>query len=104
MKPVAPFRAREARLEWIGGRFTFPVPFLDGDELLHSEVVLWLELPSLLLVGSTMTDPRTPISFRETLDAAVEQPAVDRQVDGRDRRGRPGAVTCKRRHARYAST
>jgi hypothetical protein len=72
MKPVA----REAKLEWVGGRFTFPVPFLDGEELIHSEVVLWLELPSLLLVGSTMTDPRTPISFRETLDATIEQPAV----------------------------
>ena len=72
MKPVA----RGAKLEWIGGRFTFPVPFHDDDELIHSEVVLWLELPSLLLVGSAMTDPRTPISFRETLDATIERPAV----------------------------
>jgi hypothetical protein len=72
MKPVA----GEAKLEWIGGRFRFPLPFREGDELIHSEVVLWLELPSLLLVGSVMTDPRTPISFRETLDTAIERPAV----------------------------
>lgn len=72
MKPVV----RGAKLEWIGGRFTLPVPFRDGDELIHSEVVLWLELPSQLLVGSAMTDSRTPISFRETLDEAIERPAV----------------------------
>lgn len=38
------------------------------------ELVIWLELPSILIVGSAMVDERKPVSLGETLAATMAQP------------------------------
>lgn len=66
---------RVEEIEWIGGRYTFPATIRDGDSVLRPEVILWLELPSGILVGSGIIDPRKPMSFAESLDEAMRRPA-----------------------------
>jgi hypothetical protein len=56
-----------AELEWLGGRYTLSGP--DG-----AEVVLWLELPSGLLIGTGVMDPKKPLTFGETLERAMLSP------------------------------
>jgi hypothetical protein len=74
MSSVLPFH-RGTELEWVGGRYTLPEPIRDGDAVYRPQVVLWLELPSGLLVGSMMMDPSTALSFAETLEQTISSPA-----------------------------
>jgi len=54
----------------------FPEKIRAGDELIQPEIVLWMELPSALIVGSTIVDVREPVSFAQTLEQAMRQPAA----------------------------
>ncbi len=75
MSSLLPF-PRATELEWVGARYTLPEPIRDGDAVYRPEVVLWLELPSGLLVGSMMMNPSTALSFAETLRQTIDNPAA----------------------------
>jgi len=74
MSSLLPFRG-PSELEWVGARYTLPEPVRDGNAVYRPQVVLWLELPSGLLVGSIMMDPGTALSFAETLEQTISNPA-----------------------------
>ena len=75
MPSLFPFRPRVQDSEWIGGRYMFPVKVCEGDTVIQPEIILWLELPSVVLVGSSIVDPRKPVLFGETLTEAMRRPA-----------------------------
>ena len=52
------FRERPQKHEWIGGRYTFPLEIPDGKDVRQPEVILWMEMPDRMLVGSKAIDPR----------------------------------------------
>lgn len=58
--------------EWLGKRYK------KGSG--PSDVVMWLELPSQFLLGATLSDPHQPVSFAETLEAAMRS-NPDRKPD-----------------------
>ncbi|MEA2465638.1 MAG: hypothetical protein QOJ98_3385 [Acidobacteriota bacterium] len=74
MSALLPFPGAP-ELEWVGARYTLAEPVRDGDAVYRPQVVLWLELPSGLLVGSMMMDPSTAPSFAETLEQTISRPA-----------------------------
>lgn len=67
----------------MGGRYRFPAAVRDGNSVVRPEMILWLELPSDLVVGSTLIEPRNPVSAAESLEGAMKRP-----VDGAPRRPR----------------
>ncbi|MDP9191482.1 MAG: SEC-C domain-containing protein [Acidobacteriota bacterium] len=75
MRSLVPFRPRVPESEWIGGRYTFPAKVREGDAVIQPEVILWLELPSGLIVGSSIIDPGKPVSLGESLEETMRQPA-----------------------------
>jgi hypothetical protein len=74
MSSLLPFHST-SELEWVGARYELTEPIRDGDAVYRPQVVLWLELPSGLLVGSMMMDPSTALSFAETLEQTMSSPA-----------------------------
>nr|VFJ60250.1 MAG: hypothetical protein BECKDK2373B_GA0170837_10912 [Candidatus Kentron sp. DK] len=72
--------------EWIGGRVAFPVHLIDGDEPACPEVILWLESPGDLIVFHELVEhgeqcvsfDGQPVSFGNTLLAAMESPIIGR--------------------------
>ena len=62
--------------EWLGGRYVLPHDVRDGDRTFRPDVVLWLELPSGLLVASTLGNGGEPLSLAASLKEAMVQPAV----------------------------
>src|SRR5688572_25303783 len=70
-----------SRLEWLGGRYALAHPVSDGDSVYRAEVILWLELPSGVLVGSALTHPNQPVTLAEVFESATQNPA-----DGSPRR------------------
>ncbi|HUR81423.1 MAG TPA: hypothetical protein VM733_11690 [Thermoanaerobaculia bacterium] len=56
-------------LEWLGGRYTIP----DGSE---TEAVLWLELPTGLLLGADVIDSAQPDVFAGTLRRPMREPGA----------------------------
>jgi hypothetical protein len=68
------FRERPQKHEWIGGRYTFPIEVEDGKEVFRPDCIIWLEMPDLTLVGSTLIDPREPATFTESLNEAMLEP------------------------------
>ena len=76
---------RFPQTEWIGGRYTLPKKVRERGRLLDLDVVLWLELPTDVVVGSTILDPRDPVPFAQTLEEAMTRP-----VHGDPRR--PGRI------------
>jgi hypothetical protein len=75
MPSLLPFPKSQST-EWIGNRYTLPKPLRDGDELITVDVVLWLELPSGLMVGTKLIETREPVSLATTLDETMAQPAA----------------------------
>ncbi len=73
MLPLFPFRPRLHDCEWLGGRYMLPKPVRDGDALVYPEVDLWLELPSGVIGGSQIADPRNGVSFGDALKAVMKQ-------------------------------
>jgi hypothetical protein len=68
------FREHPEKHEWIGGRYTFPVELQEGKEFFRPECILWIEMPGLTLVGSTVSDPREPATFTESIEDAMLRP------------------------------
>ena len=66
--------ARPSEVEWVGGRYAMPVTVREGDSTLQPDVLLWLELPSGLLLTARATDPREPAPIEETLREAMARP------------------------------
>jgi hypothetical protein len=75
MASVIPFLSPHQDFEWLGGRYILPNPIREGGALIQAEVVLWLEMPRNVVVGSTIIDPRSPVPFAETLSTAMKSPA-----------------------------
>ena len=61
-------------LEWLGAFYRYPKKLRDGDAVVQPDVVVWLEMPSGVVVGTTVIDPRRTLSFGETLDRAMRRP------------------------------
>lgn len=74
MPSLLPFTPVEQNCEWIGGRYTFPEKVRDGDAVIQPQVIIWLELPRGVLLGSTLVNPRKPVSLAETLEEALRNP------------------------------
>jgi hypothetical protein len=74
MPSLLPFTPLDPQCEWLGGRYMFPQTYRDGSGVIQPEVVLWLELPSGLLLGTTLINPLQPVSFAETLEEALRKP------------------------------
>jgi hypothetical protein len=62
-----------SKTEWLGGRYALQ-QVREGDSAFTPDIILWLELPSGLLVGSVLNDPRKPISLAESLETAMTKP------------------------------
>lgn len=58
-----------------------PAEVRDGGAVVRPEVILWLELPTGVLVGSTLVHPGNPVSAPDSLEQAMQRP-----VDGLPRR------------------
>ena len=73
MRSLFPFR-RESDLEWLGGRYSLKTMVREDDSLIHPDALLWLELPRGVIVASTLSDPRDPVSFVQSLEDAMKNP------------------------------
>jgi len=70
-----PFVPLDQQCEWIGSRYTFPDKVRDGDSVIQPQVIIWLELPRGVLLATTLINPRNPVSFAETLEETLRNPA-----------------------------
>lgn len=79
-RPRAPRRAARlkrtpAHVEWIGGRLSPPFFIHDREEPYRAELVLWMELPTGLVVGQEVIHPREAAgAVSRALRVALEQP------------------------------
>jgi len=80
MISLLPFRRGVKPLEWVGNRYTFPNPVREGGRNIYPTVLMWLELPSGAMVGTTLSHPKNPASMAEALEEAMRSP---RQGDPR---------------------
>lgn len=71
-----PFTPLDQNCEWIGSRYTLPEKVRDGDTVIQPQVIIWLELPSGLMLASTLVNPLKPVSFAETLEEAMRNPCA----------------------------
>ena len=74
MRSLSFLRPRRQDLEWIGGRYTLSRNVRENEGLIRPAVILWIELPRLVIVGSKMFDSREPVSFAQTLSEAMAHP------------------------------
>ncbi|MGZ5446274.1 MAG: DUF6930 domain-containing protein [Thermoanaerobaculia bacterium] len=74
MKRIVRFPDRPKETEWVGGRHPLPHEVCDGDFAFRPDILLWLELPSGVIAGSTLTDPRKPTSLAQSLREAMQEP------------------------------
>lgn len=76
-RPRAPRRHADraaSALEWVGGRVELPLYVTEGEPY-RPQGVMWVELPSRLILGWTLFDPRVPsLSFADTLREAMRSP------------------------------
>ena len=72
--PPHPMKSPPGR-EWLGG-IVSPPYFVTEGEPVRPELVLWLELPDGLIVGSKIYEPGDPQDFPETLSSAMKAPLV----------------------------
>ncbi|HZL19611.1 MAG TPA: SEC-C domain-containing protein [Polyangia bacterium] len=61
--------------EWVGGRLSPPF-FITEGEPYRPEMIIWMELPTGLVVGYHLTDPKEPADLGSILLAAMERPIV----------------------------
>ena len=57
--------------EWIGARYKYPGMFREAGEIVQADVVLWMEMPSRLLMATTLIDPRKPASFADVFEEVM---------------------------------
>jgi hypothetical protein len=79
---MAPTRARRrdgrhprSTPEWVGGTLLPPF-FVTEGEPYRPELIVWMDLPSGLVVGHHLQDPKAPVEFDATLIGAMERPLV----------------------------
>ncbi|MBA3741018.1 MAG: hypothetical protein H0W98_07750, partial [Chloroflexi bacterium] len=76
-RPRPPRRDRptyHGPLEWVGAKVTLPVYITEGEPY-RPQAIIWLELPSDLVIRWTLIDPTKPApSFADTLRAAMRSP------------------------------
>ena len=75
MRSLIPFPWRREESEWVGGRYRAPNKVQEGGVWLEPDVIVWLELPAGVIVGSKVVDPREPVAFADTLKEAMAHPA-----------------------------
>lgn len=69
-------RATATVHEWVGGRIVTPF-YITEDDPYRPEMILWMELPDGLVVGSRLIDPAgPPVSFAESLQETMDTPMV----------------------------
>src|SRR6185312_13261257 len=62
-------------VEWVGGPVLAPF-FITEGEPYRPELIIWMELPSGLVLGHHLQDPKAPIDFGATLTEATQRPLV----------------------------
>jgi hypothetical protein len=60
--------------EWIGGRLAAPWYVTQGAPC-RVEMIIWLELPDDVIVGTEVVDPKAPVSVAEVLLRTMKKPA-----------------------------
>ena len=69
-------RATATMREWVGGRIVSPF-YVTEDGPYRPEMILWMEFPDSLVVGSELIDPAGPrVSFAESLQKVMDTPLV----------------------------
>ena len=67
-------RATATVHEWVGGRMVTPF-YVTGDDPYRPEMILWMEFPDGLIVGSQLIDPADPpVSFAKSLQETMGTP------------------------------
>jgi hypothetical protein len=61
--------------EWVGGQLRAPAYVTAGDPY-RVEIILWLEVPEDIVVGTEVVDPRAPASVTQILVRSMLQPLV----------------------------
>jgi hypothetical protein len=74
MTQLLPFRRPPDEFEWVGGRYVLPQEMRDGNSIYRPVVILWLELPRGVLLGSKLSNPRSAPSFAQSLERAMQDP------------------------------
>jgi len=74
-------KGRTGGSEWVGGRVLMPAYVVEAEPF-RPELILWLELPADLVVGSQLLDPKKPaVHLGDTLLAAMARPTPARLAD-----------------------
>ncbi|HVV52844.1 MAG TPA: SEC-C domain-containing protein [Polyangia bacterium] len=63
------------RPEWVGGRLLPPF-FITEGEPYRPELIVWMDLPSGLVVGHHLQDRKAPVEFGATLQQSMDRPLV----------------------------
>jgi hypothetical protein len=58
--------------QWIGARYRYPGFFREGGEKFQPDVVFWMEMPSGLILATTLIDPRKPRTFAHVFEEAMQ--------------------------------
>jgi hypothetical protein len=58
--------------EWIGALYKHPGLVREAGENMQVDVVLWMEIPSGLIISTTLIDSRKPISFADSFEEAIQ--------------------------------
>lgn len=61
-------------LEWLIGRYTMPEAVREGESVFEPELVLVLELPSGMLIASTLSSPEEHVSLGAAIESAMQHP------------------------------
>ena len=61
--------------EWVGGQLPAPACVTAGDPY-RVELILWLEVPGDVVVGTEVVDPHAPASVTQILVRSMLQPLV----------------------------
>jgi hypothetical protein len=57
--------------EWLGARYQVASIIREGNERYQPDAVLWMEMPSRMLITAKLVDPRKPVSFAEIFEEAM---------------------------------
>jgi hypothetical protein len=74
MALTIPFPRHANDFEWVGNSYTFPNPVREGGRNIYPTVLMWLELPSGAMVGTTLSHPKKLASMAEALEEAMRSP------------------------------
>ncbi|MEA2326723.1 MAG: hypothetical protein QOE68_1682 [Thermoanaerobaculia bacterium] len=58
--------------EWIGARYKYPGMVQERGKNVQPDVVLWMAMPSGMIVSMTLINPRQPVSFADSFEEAIE--------------------------------